>query len=56
MRSSSTVSPPSRYSPAMTGTSFSVTEASRWVPPKKIKPPMTASTMPTAQLGMPKAV
>ena len=39
----------------MAGTSFSVTEASRWVPPKKIKPDSTTSTAPASQAGMPKA-
>ena len=40
----------------MTGTSFSVTEASRLTPPKKMKAAMTATTMPTASLLTPKAL
>ena len=41
---------------AITGTTFSVTEASRWTPPRKITPQMTTRTIPTIQLGTPKAV
>ena len=35
----------------MTGTSFSVTEASRCTPPRKMMAQMTTSTMPTTQDG-----
>ena len=56
MRSSSTTTAPSRKMAAMIGTSFSVTEASRWTPPRKMKPQITTRTMPTIQLGTPKAV
>ena len=40
----------------MAGTSFSVTEASRWVPPKTTNPASTTNTAPTSQEGMPKAL
>mgnify|MGYP007098957548 CR=1 FL=1 len=39
----------------MTGTSFSVTEAMRVTPPRKMKAATTASTTPTIQVGMPSA-
>ena len=40
----------------MIGTSFSVTEATRWTPPRKTKAAATATTMPMVQGGMPKAL
>ena len=43
-------------SAAMTGTSFSVTEARRWMPPRKIAPQISTSTTPKIQEGTPKAV
>ena len=55
-RAMRTTRPPSRKMAAMTGTTFSVTEASRWTPPRKMTPQMTTSTTPTIQLGIPKAV
>ncbi len=40
----------------MTGTSFSVTAASRCTPPRKITAQTMTSTIPTIQEGMPNAV
>ena len=40
----------------MMGTSFSVTEATRWMPPRKTKAEAAATTRPMTQAGMPKAV
>ena len=40
----------------MSGTTFSVTDARRCTPPRKMKAQMTISTMPTTQDGMPNAV
>ena len=40
----------------MMGTIFSVTEARRCTPPRKMIPQMTTSTIPTIQVGIPKAV
>ncbi len=40
----------------MMGTIFSVTEASRCTPPRKMMPQMMTSATPTIQEGMPKAV
>ena len=41
---------------AMAGTIFSVTLASRPIPPKKTKPESTATTTPVIRSGMSKAV
>ena len=41
---------------AMIGTIFSVTEAMRLTPPKKMKPPATTMIRPMTQVGMPNAV
>ena len=40
----------------MMGTTFSVTEASRCTPPRKMTPQMATRTTPTTQEGTPKAV
>ena len=56
IRAISTTRPPSRKMAAMTGTIFSVTEARRCTPPRKMMAQMTTSTMPTTQDGTPKAV
>ena len=40
----------------MTGTSFSVTEAMRVTPPRKMKAATTARITPTIQVGTPRAV
>ena len=56
MRTIKTATAPTRKMAAMMGTSFSFTEASRWMPPRKIKPQITTRTIPTIQLGTPKAV
>lgn len=39
----------------MIGTSFSVTPAMRWIPPRNTTAASTATTMPTAHDGTPKA-
>ena len=39
----------------MTGTSFSVTNAMRWMPPRKMSPAMTVTAMPITHVGMPSA-
>ena len=41
---------------AMTGTSFSVTEAMRETPPRKMNPPTSTTAAPMIHVGMPKAV
>ena len=56
MRIASTISPPMRYSPAITGTIFSVTDAIREIPPIRITATSAASTSPVTQVGMPNAV
>ena len=56
MRAMSTTRPPRMKMAAMRGTSFSVTEARRLVPPRKMNAQITTSTAPTIQEGMPKAV
>ena len=56
MRMISTIRPPARKIAAMMGTTFSVTEARRCTPPRKMNPQMTTSTTPTIQPGTPKAV
>ena len=56
MRTMRTMRPPSRKIAAMMGTTFSVTEARRCTPPRKMKPQMATSTRPTIQDGTPKAV
>ena len=40
----------------MVGTSFSVTAARRFTPPRKIKPQITTKMIPMIQDGTPKAV
>ena len=44
------------YRPAMTGTIFSVTEASRLTPPMKIKAAMAAASTPITMRGTPNAL
>ena len=56
MRTTSTMRPPKRNTAAMSGTTFSVTDARRCTPPRKMKAQMTISTMPTTQDGMSNAV
>ena len=51
-----TISPPTMYRPAMTGTIFSVTEASRLTPPMKMKAAMAADSRPITMRGTPKAL
>ena len=55
-RITSTTQPPSTKSTAITGTTFSVTAARRWTPPRKIAPQMRTSATPTTQPGTWKAV
>ena len=50
-----TTSEPRIYSTAITGTIFSVTEAMRFLPPRKITAAIAATTMPTAMPGTPNA-
>ena len=56
MRTIRTIRPPSRKIAAMMGTTFSVTEARRCTPPRKMNAQMATRTIPTIQEGMPKAV
>ena len=51
-----TTRPPTMYRPAMTGTIFSVTEASRLTPPMKIKAAMAAASTPITMRGTPNAL
>ena len=48
--------PPARYRTAIRGTNFSVTEATRWMPPRKTNAEAAATRIPTIQEGIPKAV
>ena len=56
MRQTRMARPPSRKTPAMMGTSFSVTAARRCTPPRKMIAQMITSTIPMTQEGTPKAV
>ena len=51
-----TISPPTMYRPAMMGTIFSVTEASRLTPPMKMNAAMAAARTPITMRGTPKAL
>ena len=55
-RTARTINAPVRKRPAITGTSFSVTDASLWVPPMKIKAQIKTRMTPTIQEGTPNAV
>ena len=48
-------SPPKRYTTAIIGTNFSVTDAKREIPPIKINAAITAKTTPIIQVGIPVA-
>ena len=56
MRAMRTISPPARKTAAMMGTIFSVTEARRCTPPRKMKPQMATSTTPMIHVGTLKAL
>ena len=51
-----TTRPPTRYTMAMKGTSFSVTDAMRDMPPMKMNAPTMTMIRPITHVGMPKAV
>ena len=56
MRTASTMRPPKRKTAAIRGTTFSVTEARRCTPPRKMNAQMATRTRPTTQDWIPKAV
>ena len=56
MRIISTITAPTINIPAMTGTIFSVTEASLLIPPRNINPLNITRAMPVIHVGTPKAV